>query len=81
MVAASFFFSTADLDFATTTRVLAFFPSLEVCAEIPIIDDDVLENDEVFIVELSTDDPNIQLGTESVSVTITNTDSMYSYCY
>lgn len=56
--------------------MVVFSPLLEVCVEISINDDAILENDEQFAVELSTADPSVQLGTESALVTIINSDSM-----
>ena len=41
-----------------------------------LLSDDVLENDEVFLVQLSTKDSSVNLNPQQAEVTITNNDSM-----
>ena len=45
------------------------------CSSIPIVDDTILENDEVFSVQLSTLDPDVNLTPSTATVTIEDDDS------
>ena len=46
------------------------------CVNVSLLSDDVLENDEVFLVQLSTKDSSVNLNPQQAEVTITNNDSM-----
>ena len=62
-------------DYVTAVVDLSFGPtSLEDCTDISIINDVVFEQDEVFTVQLSTDDEQIMLSPRSASVTIQDND-------
>lgn len=66
-------------DFNLSSVQLIFQPGCTnqtSCADIPIVNDLVLEEDEVFKVHLSTGDPGIIiLGTDIATITIINDDS------
>ena len=57
-------------------NVLTFSPGVnESCTTIiPIVDDTVLENDEVFSVTLSTTDSDVSIDPSSATVTIVDND-------
>ena len=68
--------STAPNDYTSVENVLIFSPGInESCTTvIPIIDDSVLENDEVFSVMISTTDSDVSLDPASANVTIVDND-------
>ena len=67
---------TAAIDYTTVTAQLVFLPTVILqCSSISIIDDTILENDEVFSVQLSTLDPDVNLTFSTATVTIENDDS------
>ncbi len=41
------------------------------CVDITILEDDALEGDQTFTVTLTTSDPNVMLGTDMATITIT----------
>ena len=45
------------------------------CINIEVVDDDEFENDEQFIVSLSTDDTSVDISPQSSSATVTITDN------
>ena len=53
---------------------LVFTSAETLCVNISIENDAVLEENEVFIVELSTNDPEVNLSPSSASVTILDND-------
>ena len=57
-------------------NLLTFTPALNLlCATVvPIIDDDVLEDNQTFTVVLSTEDPYVLLDPASATVTIVDND-------
>ena len=69
--------SPTDLsDYTTVTAQLTFLATIALqCSSIPIVDDTILENDEVFSVQLSTLDPDVNLTPSTATVTIENDDS------
>ena len=69
---------TAAIDYTTVTAQLTFLATVtQQCSSISIIDDTIPENDEVFSVQLSTLDPNVNLTSSTATVTIENDDSEY----
>lgn len=70
-------FTTATMDYLNTSVLLTFPPSLELsqtlCENITIVDDSVLENDEDFVVSLSSADSSVITGSEAI-VSILNDD-------
>jgi hypothetical protein len=77
----------ADTDFINTTATLDFavdsMPGDTYCINVSITDDSVLEGDKTFNVALTltTSDPNIMLGTDMTTITITDDDSECLYVY
>ena len=71
-----FMVPTAPDDYTLVENVLTFSPGVnESCTTIiPIVDDSVLENDEVFSVTLSTTDSDVSLDPASATVTILDND-------
>ena len=69
--------SPTDLsDFTRVTAQLTFQATVTLqCSSISIMDDTILENDEVFSVQLSTLDPDVNLTPSTATVTIENNDS------
>ena len=66
---------TAAIDYATVTAQLTFQATVALqCSSISIVDDNILESDEVFSVQLSTLDPDVNLTTSTATVTIENND-------
>ena len=47
------------------------------CLDVPITDDDVLENDEDFLVELTTPEPDVNLMPDIGVITIEDTSGTY----
>ena len=45
------------------------------CADIQLVDDSILENDEIFLVSLSSSDSAVLTSPNTTSVTINNDDS------
>ena len=68
----------APMDFTITTVHLTFTSSpMELCRNFTIEDDLVVEEpQEQFGVMLFTNDPSVQFGRQTASVTITDNDSM-----
>ena len=64
------------IDFAPISpgTQLVFTSAETLCVNISIENDAVLEENEVFIVELSTNDPQVNLSSPSTSVTIVDND-------
>ena len=56
---------------------LVFTSAETLCVNISIENDAVLEENEVFFVELSTNDPQVNLSPSSASVTILDNDGKY----
>ena len=79
----SIFILTVPGDFAQPTPAdLTFLPGTTLqCANISISDDAVLENDELFSVQLTSTDPAVILSPSASSATITigNDDSKSFY--
>ena len=53
---------------------LTFTSAETLCVNISIENDAVLEENEIFFVELSTNDPQVNLSSPSASVTIVDND-------
>ena len=76
-------FLPADSDFNATAVLLTFEPETanqSLGIDIPVIDDEVYENDEVFLVLLSTPDQAVQLDPQYAFITISDNDSMCKSC-
>ncbi len=64
------------MDFQPLSTGLNFSSSTDVsCANITIFDDQTLENDETFTVQLSSSDPNVIITIPQSVVIILNDDS------
>ena len=67
---------TDPSDYTTVTAQLTFQATVtQQCSSISIVDDTILENDEVFSVQLSTLDPDVNLTPSTATVTVENDDS------
>ena len=67
--------SAADVDFITTSAVLTFNASTPLqCDQVIIIDDGILENNEIFIVQLESSDDAVNVSLNSAPVTIIDDD-------
>lgn len=77
MLSASFLLVFAETqDFNATIAQVVFQPDPDRCVVIPILNDLVLEGDETFTVQLSTNETDIvMLGINNASVTIIDEDS------
>lgn len=64
-------------DFNATRRQLTFLEEHSQCVEISIVNDLVLEQNEIFTIELSTMDPDVVVGIDAATVVIINDDSKY----
>ena len=66
-------------DYASVSRLLTFSPgsgSQQLCTNITIQDDSVLESDEIFLVELEVDREHVEFNfLNTATVLITNDDS------
>ena len=72
------FCSTAPADYTAVLAPLEFTAlnaDQPQCIDIAITNDNVLENDENFVLQLSTEDTAVDLSPSSTTVTITNDDS------
>ena len=85
-----FFAYTGGSDFISTLINVTFTPGqIEALVQIPILDDSVQEDTEMFIVMLSTIAPNVMFSKEIPTVTITDDDGkdmilfhpQYNYTY
>ena len=69
---------TASNDYTAVTAQLVFQSTVTLqCRSIPITDDTILENDEVFSVQLSTLDQDVILTFSTATVTIEDNDGEY----
>ena len=67
--------STDPLDFSAVLKNLTFDQmSSRQCLEIPIEDDDIVEEPERFTIVISEDDPDVDITTPTSVVTITDND-------
>ena len=67
---------TGTIDYTTVTAQLTFQATVTLqCSSISIVDDTILENDEVFSVQLSTLDQDVNLTPSTATVTIEDNDS------
>ena len=81
--------SGANTDFTASSVTLTFDPSSNLeCIDIPVTNDDDIENDESFLVGLMTDDPDVTLDPRDGDVLIVDDDginvvhiSIYNHAY
>ena len=75
------FLTLAGYDYKITTSTLKFEPfdgiTSQQCLEIEIIDDSLPEDWEVFTLQLSTNNPTVDLITLIVNVSIRSNDGKY----
>jgi len=72
------YISAANMDFSTTSAVLTFSVSTSTqCEQVTIIDDIILENSEIFFMQLESTDPAVEITLGSAPVTILDNDSEY----
>lgn len=65
-------------DYTSSTVTLTFDESNDLqCFDIPIIDDIDLEDNEIFLISLDTDDPDVTLDPRDGSVIIVNDDGKH----
>ena len=63
-------------DYTETSQMLTFMEGIsDVCTSIRITDDNVLEDDESFLLTLTTSEPRVTLDPEQGSVLIIDDDS------
>lgn len=73
---------TGGEDYDSVTADLLFnADSTRVCTRIPITNDDVDEDDELFVATLSTEDPDISLAPDEADITIIDNDGMRYYIH
>lgn len=82
-ITAQDFLNSENGDFVSVTRVLTFQPEStpQNCISVTIRDDSILETNEVFGVDLSTNDVGTNSGQQSANITITNDDSKLQYSW
>ena len=69
--------SGANTDFTASSVTLTFDPSSNLeCIDIPVTNDDDIENDERFLVGLMTDDPDVTLDPRDGDVLIVDDDGI-----
>ena len=74
------YISPAPLDYIATTQQVVFAPDeKEKIVSVPIVDDNVLEGEEMFSANLTTNDAHVSLFNSSASVSISDNDSEYMY--
>ena len=76
------FHSAAGLDYIRTARTVTFAPTVtSQVVMVPIINDSVVENDELFVANLSVPalQSGVMLGASRVTVEITDDDRKYNY--
>jgi hypothetical protein len=67
----------AGLDYTSVVETLMFdATNTRRCLDVPITDDDVLENDEDFLVELTTPEPDVNLMPDIGVITIEDTSEI-----
>lgn len=70
------FLTTAGIDYSPVSTQLLFQRTVtRQCRNIAIVQDDVLEADETFSLQLSSLDQNVTLIPDSATITIENNDS------
>ena len=68
-----------DSDYQSVTQAITFQHAQQFqCVNITILDDQTLENAEVFFINLATTDLGIVFYTSSATVTIGNDDGMFT---
>ena len=68
-------------DFTSAPHTLTLDGSSSTaCANITINDDDILEDQEEFMVTLTEDDPRVDVDRDQATVLITDNDSKTCYC-
>ena len=66
------------MDFIDTSAVLTFNESTPLqCSQVDITNDEIVENDETFFVQLGSSDDAINIFVSSATVTITDDDCEY----
>ena len=68
-----FFTALAGIDY----DALSFDGIFEKCVNITIIKDDLFEFDETFTLVLNASDPNVNIGNNVTTITITDKDGQY----
>ena len=68
----------ANTDFSITSAVLTFNASTSLrCEQVTITDDTILENSEIFFMQLESTDPAVEITLGSAPVTIFDDDCEY----
>ena len=75
-------FLSAGLDYTFSSESLTFDESTTIqCVQITINPDNILEEDEIFIVSLTTPDDDVTLSPDDSEVTITDTTGEFMNIY
>lgn len=73
---------SANVDYDSIMETLMFDSSTSrQCEDIPITDDDILENDEQFTVTLTTSDDGVELDPERGTVVIEDSTGTYIHIH
>ncbi len=68
--------ASSDLIFTSGSNVNAVR-----CVDISLLEDIALEGNQTFSVTLSTSDPDVMLGNDIITITITDNDGWYPLAY
>ncbi len=70
---------SGNVDFVEVNRLLAFDSATSnvSCYEVDIVNDVIVENEEVFLLQLFSDDSAVLILSPNVSVTIQDNDGMF----
>ena len=69
-------FRTDDTDFEDVDQAIYFDMPGSQCVNISIVEDGILENNEEFLVILTSDDPAVKIHEQFAPVTIVDSESM-----
>ena len=70
-------FLVAGTDYTTTSEIVMFRSTMmRQCITVPILDDSISEDPEIFTVTISSDDPDVSSTVPTTNVVITDDDSV-----
>ena len=64
------------MDYTAVDGTIMFQSNRPTCTSVTIIDDDVLEDRETFMISLSSSDSDVNTGIDSASITIIDDDGI-----
>ena len=74
-----FFLAATAEDFQLVDKVLRFQSRESLCVNVTILDDDVVEDSEIFGISVSSSDPNVTLGAiPRATIVIFDNDGKFS---